>query len=59
MGMENTEEGNNQYILLVIYGFANAEYIQLFKYHYWHDEVSLKCCHGKMKCSFSKMLASK
>ena len=32
--MENTEEGNSQYILLVIYGFANAEYIQLFTYQY-------------------------
>ena len=32
--MENTEEGNSQYKLQVIYGFANVEYIQLFTYRY-------------------------
>ena len=30
--MENTEEENSQYLLQVIYSFANTESFQLFRY---------------------------
>ena len=30
--MESTEEENSQYLLQVIYGFANVESFQLFTY---------------------------